>query len=50
VQGFKLLDVGISTLHAQPNFGLINFKRNLGFTESLKLEMVWHGQASERNI
>jgi hypothetical protein len=42
-QGFALLDVGISTLHAEPNFGLVNFKRNLGFTESLKLEMVWQG-------
>jgi len=40
-QGFKQLDAGISTLHGEPNHGLINFKRNLGFTESLKLEMVW---------
>lgn len=42
-EGFAVLDVGISTLHGEPNFGLVNFKRNLGFTESLKLEMVWHG-------
>jgi len=41
-EGFAVLDVGISTLHGVPNFGLVNFKRNLGFTESLKLEMVWH--------
>ncbi len=42
-EGFAVLDVGISTLHEEPNFGLVNFKRNLGFTESLKLEMVWQG-------
>ena len=42
-EGFTVLDVGISTLHEEPNFGLVNFKRNLGFTESLKLEMVWQG-------
>jgi hypothetical protein len=42
-EGFAVLDVGISTLHEEPNFGLVNFKRNLGFTESLKLEMVWRG-------
>ena len=40
-QGFSLLDAGISTLQGEPNHGLVNFKRNLGFTESLKLEMVW---------
>jgi hypothetical protein len=42
-EGFAVLDVGISTLHEEPNFGLVNFKRNLGFTESMKLEMAWHG-------
>jgi hypothetical protein len=42
-EGFTVLDVGISTLHEEPNFGLVNFKRNLGFTESLKLEMLWQG-------
>ena len=42
-EGFTVLDVGISTLHEEPNFGLVNFKRRLGFTESLKLEMVWYG-------
>jgi hypothetical protein len=36
-EGFALLDVGISTLRSEPNQGLINFKRNLGFSESLKL-------------
>jgi hypothetical protein len=34
-----LLDAGISTLGAQPNEGLIAFKRQLGFTESLRLRM-----------
>ena len=38
--GFKVLDVGISTLQGVPNYGLMNFKRNLGFTESLKLDML----------
>ena len=36
--GFKLLDVGISTLKGIPNFGLVKFKQNLGFVESLKVE------------
>lgn len=44
-EGFAVLDVGISTLNEEPNFGLVNFKRNLGFTESLKLEMVWQAGA-----
>lgn len=35
---FKLLDVGISTLKGIPNFGLVKFKQNLGFVESLKVE------------
>jgi len=41
INGFRVLDVGISTLHGIPNHGLINFKRNLGFTESLKLDMTF---------
>ena len=48
LQGYCLLDIGIATLHSKPNYGLINFKRNLGFTESLKLEMVWQGQTTRR--
>lgn len=40
-EGITLLDVGISTVNGNPNYGLVNFKRNLGFTESLKLDMVW---------
>ena len=34
-----LLDVGTSTEDGVPNHGLINFKRGLGFRESLKLTM-----------
>ncbi len=34
---FELVDAGISTLNGEPNFGLITFKENLGFTTSLKL-------------
>ena len=35
-RGIGLLDVGTSTQDLQPNFGLIRFKRALGFSESLK--------------
>ena len=42
--GFNLMDIGISTLKGEPNHGLVNFKRNLGFTESTKLEMVWQNK------
>ena len=34
---FLLLDAGISTVDGQPNYGLIRFKQNLGFSESLKV-------------
>jgi hypothetical protein len=47
-RGYKQLDVGISTLKGLPNYGLMNFKRNLGFTESIKLEMLWLRQSCER--
>ena len=33
---FRILDVGASTVEGQPNYGLIKFKRDLGFQESLK--------------
>jgi hypothetical protein len=36
--GFKVLDAGISTLHGEPNYGLMRFKRNLGFEASAKLD------------
>jgi hypothetical protein len=38
-QGLQLLDAGTSTIDREPNFGLIRFKRGLGFTESLKVRM-----------
>lgn len=38
-QGIKILDVGTSTLDSTPNLGLIEFKRGLGFSESLKVRM-----------
>lgn len=45
-EGFQLLDVGTSTVGGEPNHGLITFKRNLGFSESLKLAFIW--EAPER--
>lgn len=39
-EGIGLLDAGTSTVGAEPNPGLIQFKRGLGFTESLKLRLV----------
>ena len=38
--GVQLLDVGTSTVGQDTNFGLVRFKRGLGFTESLKLRLV----------
>lgn len=38
-QHIALLDVGTSTLDQSPNHGLIQFKRGLGFSESLKVQM-----------
>lgn len=38
--GISLLDVGTSTVGAEPNAGLIHFKRGLGFEESLKLRLI----------
>lgn len=37
--GAEVIDVGTSTLDRQQNYGLIQFKRGLGFTESLKVRM-----------
>lgn len=39
-QGIAQLDVGTSTVDTEPNFGLLQFKRGLGFSESLKLRMT----------
>ena len=38
--GARILDVGTSTIDSEANFGLLQFKRGLGFTESLKLRMT----------
>ncbi len=38
-EDIKILDVGISTLKGVPNYGLHNFKKNLGFRESLKFTL-----------
>jgi lipid II:glycine glycyltransferase (peptidoglycan interpeptide bridge formation enzyme) len=39
-QSFKQLDVGTSTLLGKANYGLVRFKRNLGFHEAIKLEFI----------
>lgn len=39
-EGLRLLDVGTSTVDHEPHHGLIQFKRGLGFTESLKLRLL----------
>jgi hypothetical protein len=46
-RGFTRLDVGTSTVAGVPNHGLIQFKRNLGFVESLKLSFAWKDAARE---
>lgn len=39
-QSVKILDIGTSTIDSIPNNGLIRFKRGLGFSESLKINMI----------
>lgn len=34
---FELLDAGVSSINGNPNFGLANFKENMGFSASPKL-------------
>lgn len=41
-----ILDVGTSTINSQPNLGLIRFKRNLGFVESLKPTLEFIGKVN----
>jgi lipid II:glycine glycyltransferase (peptidoglycan interpeptide bridge formation enzyme) len=36
-QGFRILDLGISSENSLPNYGLIRFKENLGSYSALKL-------------
>lgn len=43
---YKIIDVGTSTINGEPNYGLINFKRNLGFEESLKLTLEFRGEGA----
>ncbi|HZF79600.1 MAG TPA: GNAT family N-acetyltransferase [Rubrivivax sp.] len=38
--GVRQLDVGTSTVDREPNFGLLQFKRGLGFGSSLKLRLA----------
>jgi lipid II:glycine glycyltransferase (peptidoglycan interpeptide bridge formation enzyme) len=40
LNNIAVLDVGTSTENKEPNLGLINFKKNLGFSESLKFRMM----------
>ena len=40
---YEIFDLGTSTIHGEPIYGLINFKRNLGFSESLKLTLEYKG-------
>lgn len=37
-EGYTQLDVGTSSLNSLPSYGIAQFKRNLGFSESLKPE------------
>lgn len=39
--GYRILDAGTSTVEGEPNYGLVAFKRGLGFNESLKLTFLW---------
>jgi hypothetical protein len=39
-EGVEIMDIGTSTEGSLPNFGLINFKKGLGFSESLKVSMI----------
>jgi len=38
--GFNYLDAGVSTLQGEPNYGLMQFKKNLGFMESIKIDLA----------
>jgi hypothetical protein len=41
-QNIALLDVGTATVAGKPNYGLVAFKRNLGFAASLKTTFSLH--------
>jgi hypothetical protein len=38
---FKVLDIGTSTINGQPISGLVRFKENIGFKESLKFSLEY---------
>lgn len=40
IDHYEILDIGISTVAGDPNYGLVRFKRGLGCTESLKLSLA----------
>ena len=40
---YEIFDVGTSSIQSEPIYGLINFKRNVGFSESLKLNLEYKG-------
>jgi len=44
--GYLILNLGTSTVNGEPNMGLIQFKRSLGFSESLKFYLEKSDHAS----
>lgn len=36
---YNILDIGTATIDSEPNYGLISFKKNLGFEESIKFTL-----------
>ena len=36
---YSILDIGTATIDSEPNYGLISFKKNLGFKESIKFTL-----------
>ncbi len=38
-EGIRLLDLGISSVHGEPNHGLIQFKQSIGATAELRLDL-----------
>jgi hypothetical protein len=39
LNNIRLMDIGTSTVNGTPDYGLIQFKKSLGFSESLKMTM-----------
>lgn len=38
-EGIRLIDAGVSTLNGVPNYGLLSYKKSLGFIETLKFSV-----------